>query len=373
MARNRRKRKNKSKAVLIVALCLFLAVIIAIAAAYMYVQNDITGNRGDVIESTITIEQGSSVLTIANTLQDAGIIYNAQIFRYVVGRSDKASTLQYGQYTLTSDLSYDEIVELMQQTQDYRETVMVTFPEGITALSFAQRMEDAGLCTVEEFIDVANNGDFSHLTFWNKRDIVDNVFMPCEGFLFPETYEFFVGDDVYNMVEKIYAEFDKRFTAEMYTQIEAMGFTLSEFITLTSIVQEEAGHPSQQANVAAVFMARLAPGSIEPRLQSNTASHFQHDGDNNYVLNTIAWYYGGWDNIPQNILDSYNTYEMAGLPAGPISNPGIDAMLNTIAYQTAEYYDAQNPYYFFITDPEGNYYYNRDVNAHEAKRIELYE
>ncbi len=368
----RRRRKQRSKAPLFIALFFLIAVLASVAFAYFYVTGDIDGNRGELVETTVTIEKGSGVLTIGNALQDAGIIRNAQIFRYYVGQSEKAATMQYGDFTLTSEMSFDEIVEIMQETQDDRETVSVTFPEGITSLAFAQRMEEAGLCTVEEFIEVANNGNFSQFTFWDRRTISENAFMPSEGFLFPETYEFFVGDDVYNMVAKIYGEFDERFTDEMYTQIEAMGFTLSEFVTLASIVQEEAGHPSQQANVAAVFMARLAPGSLEGRLQSNASSYVQNENDNNYILNTIAWYYGGWDNIPQNIIDNYDTYNIVGIPAGPISNPGIDAMVNTIAYQTSEYYNPENPYYFFITDPEGNYYYNQDVNEHEKLNNQFY-
>ena len=68
------------------------------------------------------------------------------------------------------------------------------------AVQFAQRMEEAGLCTAEEFLDVANNGDFSQFTFWNKRDENPNQFMACEGYLFLDTYDFFVGDDVYRCV-----------------------------------------------------------------------------------------------------------------------------------------------------------------------------
>ncbi len=372
MARTRRRRKSKSKAPLIVALVLLAIIIAGVVFAFSYIKGDIDGNRGEVINAEVTIEIGSGLLSIGTVLQDAGIIKNAQIFRYYVGQSEMASTMQYGNFNLSSDMSFDEIVSIMQQTQDDRATVSVTFPEGITSLGFATRMEEAGLCTVEEFIEVANNGDFSQFTFWDKRTIGENVFMSSEGYLFPETYEFFVGDDVYNMVAKIYGEFDERFTAEMYTQVEAMGFTFSEFITLASIVQEEAGHPSQQANVAAVFMARLAPNSLVPMLQSNVSSAFQHEGDNNYVLNTIAAYLGGWENIPQNIIDSYNTYNMVGLPAGPVSNPGMDAMLNTINYQSSEYHNTENPYYFFITDPEGNYYYNQDVNAHEVLNDQFY-
>ncbi len=143
-----------------------------------------------------------------------------------------------------------------------------------------------------------------------------------------------------------------------------MGFTLSEFVTLASIVQEEAGSAEHQADVAAIFMNRLAPNSPVPRLESNCASYIQNDNDNNYINNTIAPYYGGWENIPQNIIDNYDTYNVEGLPAGPISNPGLEAMTNTLRYAESPYY---GDYYFFVTDTLGNYYFNKTAEEHQQQ------
>ncbi len=366
MARRRRKKQGSGLKIFLTIFAVLLLLIMAASTfGYFYVTGDINGNRGgDVVNATITIEQGAGVLTIGNILQDAGIIRHGQIFRYYAPQNEKTSTMQYGDFDVSSDMSYDEIIDVLQRTFDDRETVSVTFPEGISVFRFGSLMEEAGLCTADEFIDVANNGDFSQFKFWNERTIHENAFMACEGFLFPETYEFFVGDDVYNMVEKIYAEFDKRFTDEMYTQVEEMGFTLSEFITLASIVQEEAGPVEQQSNVAAIFMARLTPNNEVEMLQSNCASHFQNDEDNNYIYNYMAPYFGGWDSIPQEMFNSYNTYELIGLPAGPISNPGMDAIQNTLNYQTSEYYTPEDPYYYFLTDFTGKYYYERTYSAH---------
>ncbi len=85
-------------------------------------------------------------------------------------------------------------------------------------------------------------------------------------------------------------------------------------------MQEEAGN-DQDDNVAQVFRNRLAAGSPYPNLQSNTSSHVQSDADNNYLWNWVAPYYGGWDSIPENILEAYDTYTCTGLSAGPISTP----------------------------------------------------
>lgn len=367
-----RKKKGKGcVGCLIVLLVLLLAAAAAAGAAWMWVKAEIDGDRGgEVTESTFIVERGSGTSTIGNQLADNGIIRNAIIFRFYVRQTEQDGTLQYGEFTFRSDMSYDEIIEVLQETNKERDDIVtVTFPEGIPAVEFANRMEEAGLCTAEEFLEVANNDDFSEYGFWNRRDENENQFMKCEGYLFPDTYQFFKDDSVHNMVGKLYGEFDSKMTEEMYAQIGEMGFTLTEFMTLASIVQEEAGGVEHQADVAAIFMNRLADDSPVRILQSNCSSYIQNENDNNYIYNTIAWYYGSWENIPQEIIDAYDTYNTEGLPAGPISNPGLDAITNTLRYAESEYYG--NGYYFFVTDINGNYYFNQTASAHQAQVDEL--
>lgn len=360
-----KKRRRGCLAVLLVALVLFGAL----CGAGVWTFNEVDGHRGrNSITTTVSVPQGSGPLAIGSLLQENGIIRSARAFQLYVRFTETAATLQYGEFQLSSAMSYGEIVEALQTVTDTRDTVTVTFPEGIPAVEFANRLQDAGLCTAEEFLSCANQDDFSELNFWNRRDEDPDQFMKCEGYLFPDTYEFFVDDDVHNIVKKLYAEFDSKITEEMYQQIEDMGFTLSQFVTLASLVQEEAGSPEHQADVAAVFMNRLAPGSPVTLLQSNCSSYIQNANDNNYLYNTVAWYYGDWSAIPQNIIEAYDTYSTPGLPAGPISNPGLDAMLNTLRYQESPYY---GDYYFFVTDTLGNYYFNKTAEAHQAQVDQL--
>ena len=115
--------------------------------------------------------------------------------------------------------------------------------------------------------------------------------------------------------------------------------------------------------MAQVFRNRLAADSPYPRLQSNTSSYIQSDSDNNYLWNWVAPYYGGWDNIPENIVAAYDTYSCKGLPAGPISNPGIAAIRAALVPQPNE--EAKDAY-FFVTDLKGSYYYARTLSEHNA-------
>ena len=353
-------RKKGKAGRLILLLVLMLAI--AVSAAVFTARQEILGNekRGETV--TISIAQGSSVRQIADCLKEAGVIRIPQLFRWYVGRQGAAAKLQYGVFDLQAGMSYDELIGVLSVYAPAA-SVRLTFPEGITAIAIAQKMEDAGLCTAEEFLKEANEGDFSEFTFWQYLEEDDpNRFMKCEGFLFPDTYEFLENASVHDYVATFYGQFDRMFTEDLYAELEAQNMTLSELITLASLVQEEAGN-DQDNNVAQVFRNRLAEDSPYPMLQSNTSSYIQNDEDNNYLWNWVAPYYGGWDQIPENILAAYDTYSHAGLPAGPISNPGIKAIRAALNPQPDE---EVKDCYFFVTDLTGHYYYGRTLAEHNA-------
>ena len=355
-----RKKGGAGKILLVVLLLILLAA----GATVLFARSEIHGSSKPGTAVTVSIQQGSGVATIANKLKDAGVIRSAYLFRWYVGHKGAAAKLQYGDFALTTGSSYDALISTLSQYAK-AETVRVTIPEGTTAIAIAQKMEAAGLCTAEEFLKEANEGDFSAYTFWQyvpEDKDAPNRFMKCEGYLFPETYEFLKDDTVHNYVATFYAQFDAQFTEGMYAALKEQGMTLPELVTLSSFVQEEAGN-SQDSNVAQVFRNRLAEGSPYPRLQSNTSSHIQSDADNNYLWNWVAPYYGGWDDIPENILAAYDTYSCTGLPAGPISNPGLAAIKAALEPQPDE--EAKDAY-FFVTDLKGNYYYAHTLAEHNA-------
>ena len=347
-----------------ILLAVVLLLVLAAGAAGVFAYNEIHGNGKPGTEVTVSIPQGSGVASIANRLKEAGVIRSTYLFRWYVGQKGTAAKLQYGDFALTPGTGYDDLITALS-TYAKAETVRVTIPEGTTAIAIAQKMEAAGLCSAEDFLKEANEGDFSEYTFWqyvpDDADAPDR-FMKCEGYLFPETYEFLKDDTVHNYVATFYAQFDAQITDEMYAELKKQDMTLPELITLASFVQEEAGN-SQDSNVAQVFRNRLAEGSPYPRLQSNTSSYIQSDADNNYLWNWVAPYYGGWDNIPENIVAAYDTYSCKGLPAGPISNPGLAAIQAALDPQPDE--DAKDAY-FFVTDLKGNYYYARTLSEHNA-------
>ena len=363
MAQKHGKPKRKGRALKVLLVVLILLLVLA-GGAFLLARREIDGSTQQGESVTVTIQQGSGVAAIAKELQKAGVIKFPQLFRWYVGHEGAAAKLQYGEFELASGMSYDALIEALSEYAK-AESVRLTFPEGTTAIAIARKMEEAGLCSAEEFLKEANTGDFSEYKFWqyvpDDKDAPDR-FMKCEGYLFPDTYEFLKDDTVHNYVATFYAHFDKQFTDEMYQELENQSLTLSEVITLASFVQEEAGN-DQDNNVAQVFRNRLAEGSPYPKLQSNTSSYVQSDDDNNYLWNWVAPYYGGWDSIPENIRNAYDTYTCEGLPAGPISNPGLAAIQAALDPQCDE---EVKDCYFFVTDLSGHYYYARTYAEHQT-------
>ncbi len=359
------EKRTTKKGGLVVKILLGLLVLILLLAALVgfSMKKEINGTAHgeDAPVQTVEIEQGSGTGAIASRLKKAGLIRYPRLFRWYAAKESMSSKLQYGQFEIPEGASYDEILTILSKTVA-ADSVRLTFPEGSTAQAIAAKMEEAGLCSADEFLQVACKEDFSQYRFW--KEIPDdtqtpNRFLKCEGYLFPDTYEFRKEDTVYRYVETFYAHFDKMITEEMYQQMETNGTNLHEVVTLASFVQEEAGNEND-AKVAAVFHNRLQPGAIVTRL----SSYIQNDADNNYLWNWVRHYYGEtWNDIPENIRKAYDTYQVSGLTPGAISNPGIDA-IQAALNPDPEYVEGK--YYFFVTDQAGTYYYGHTAAEHQA-------
>ena len=185
-----------------ILLVLVVLLVLAAGAALLFARSEINGRTTDAEPVTVSIQQGSGVSAIAQKLKDAGVIRSTYLFRWYVGQKGTAAKLQYGDFALTPGTGYDDLITALS-TYAKAETVRVTIPEGTTAIAIAQKMEAAGLCSAEDFLKEANEGDFSEYTFWqyvpDDADAPDR-FMKCEGYLFPETYEFLKDDTVHNYV-----------------------------------------------------------------------------------------------------------------------------------------------------------------------------
>ncbi|MBQ7083236.1 MAG: endolytic transglycosylase MltG, partial [Oscillospiraceae bacterium] len=227
------------------------------------------------------------------------------------------------------------------------DVVDIMFPEGATSLDIANKLQENGVCDADEFLAALNRRDYNY-TFVENIPENELRFYDLEGYLFPNTHQFFVGESVDSVLNRFLKDFSSQITDEMRTRMNELNLTLDETLILASIIQKEASDPDEMKNISEVFHNRLRNSDTYPNLQSDPTIF--------YVERVIKQKIGMTN---QPMYDAYNTYVCKGLPVAPICNPGIDAI-------EAALYPANHDvdYFYFVTDDEGKYYYAATLAEH---------
>lgn len=363
----------------------FLVVIGIIVGAALYgfffVKGELDGKNATVSEAVVfDVAPGSGGSIVGAKLKEEGLIGYDNIFRFYVRLNGAGSSFQTGRFTLNPGMSYDEIIETLSEPPPPRDTMQITFPEGSTVMRFGEIAEKAGLCSQKDFVEAANNVD-QYMDIPVLMRIQEeggwdaDTWMKAEGYLAPNTYEFFVDETPEGIVRKLYEQLDSEMTEERYALMEERSLTVRELITMASLVEEEAGDPLNQPGVARVFWNRyrgdLAQTDITRRTMGSDVTFY-------YVRDWIARDYGGYgdyESVPENYFYAYYSADddpqvREGLPAGPISCPSataIDAVLNpATTAPTADGEKDVSGAFYFLTDFYKNYYYARTFSEHEV-------
>ncbi len=224
-------------------------------------------------------------------------------------------------------------------------TVRVTFPEGSTVSQIALLLEQNGVCSASEFMSCANDITNIEGYGFEIHNPEERAFV-LEGYIFPDTYDFYRNESPQSALKRFLKNTQTKLDEDVYKRCEELGYTVDEILTLASIVQEEAGDPSEMGKVSSVIHNRLNSKKFS-RLQCDVATFYLRDYVKPYV--ELERYNA--------LIDLYNTYNCKGLPAGPITNVGMDAI-------NAALYPEDTDYYYFVTDKEGDYLYAETWNEH---------
>lgn len=325
---------------------------VAAGCSYAYYKGEVAGSRRSADQVEVEIPQGAGTADIAAILEKEGAIGNSFIFRfYSKYKAEADGSYQYGSFTLRPKEGYDGIIEALQQVQQRLETVKVTFPEGYNAFQMAGVLAKAGLCSENDFITALNEHTFA-VDFIDEVSAEPLKLVRLEGYLFPDTYEFYADEDVDSIILRMLTNFQNRVcTPENRAAMEKAGYSLEELVTLASIIQKESANVEEMYNVSSVFTNRLEEGSEYPKLESCTT--------NNFINDYITPYFGGAPS--QEVLTAYDTYDRSGFPVGAIASAGADAI---DAALHPEKNTLDGTYYFFVTDVEYTHYYGRTYQEH---------
>ena len=284
---------------------------------------------------------------VASSLKEAGLIEYEWLFKFFCQISHADTKVTPGSYELKSTFDYRALVQNMQPGSGSAVTVKVTIPEGYSLNQIFRKLEENGVCSYDELVEAAANSNYKY-SFLEGIEAGDMTRL--EGYLFPDTYEFYVGMQASSAINKFLERFNYVFTADMLKQATDRGLSLQQVITVASLIEKEAAVDNEKginerALVASVIYNRLNAGM--PLGIDASILYLYPDHEGGPTAEMLA-------------LDSpYNTRLYTGLPPTPIGNPGLAAIQAALNPETTSYYyyalDTEtNTHRFFTNDYEFN-------------------
>ncbi|MBQ2604000.1 MAG: endolytic transglycosylase MltG [Clostridia bacterium] len=396
--KKRKKKKAKKNGCVFRVVWLVMVLILGVfLAEFLLVGiNDLLGrNRGDEENIIIKIPENADLDEVTKILSDNGVISNANYFKLYAKITKHGYKYTQGSYEIKNNLDYEAIINYLQSNANRVDTVSLQFTEGMTVLEIADKLAENNVCSKDYFLELCNSNEFDEdFTFLNNgRKNVSNVYYKLEGYLFPDTYEFYQGESAkttiyrflnnyetrlyytkqrieikedtdeyaYYYEEEQETDTDKRKTKKyekltIEEQAKKQGMTMDEVMILASMIQAEAANRDDMYKVSSVFHNRL------DTLKTGGFTEFGENINGTLGSDPTIYYPYKKGTAPANFKGKYNTYEIQGLPAGPVCNPGMEAI------QAALYPEASNNYYFChkpaTENSEAEAYYAATIGDH---------
>ena len=349
-------RKNK-RVFSLVWICMVVLVSLTLASYLVQGSNDFLAVGRAEGTTTVNIPEGglTDVDQLAQILYDSGAINKPEFFSLyckITMDEEELSWISSGAYELETNKDYEDLINTLQGGNEVKEEVTVTIPEGYNALEIAAVLEENEVCDADEFLAYLNTGDFTNYEEVAQIGDTSGRYYALEGYLFPDTYTFYKNDDLDMVIGKMLNNFHEKMTEDILNSVAQSDYTLDEIITLASIIQNEAADSNDMYKVSAVLHNRLEWGGQQDIYVLGCDSTVYYPYRNAAAVPTS-------DALP---YGDYNTYNIQGLPPGPISNPGIDAIMAALRPST----DGNAPYYlYFCHAADGTAYYATNQWDHE--------
>jgi len=282
----------------------------------------------DIGQTVTKTRHTADISYVANALKDAGVIQYKWLFKLYCAFSNADEKLDPGTYDLKAAYDYRALVIKMQSGSNAMVTKSITFPEGYTMRQIFLKLDDEGVCDYNELMDAAANATF---TYSFLEGIEKGDASRLEGFLFPDTYEFYEGMPASSAINRLLEGFYYKLTAEMIEWQEESGLTMRQIVTIASMIEKEAANDDERAYIASVIYNRL---NNDWPLQIDSTTLYEYPDHN------------GAPTAEMLEKDSpYNTRINTGLPPTPICSPGYASIRAALRR-------ADTKYYFYALDLE---------------------
>ena len=309
----------------------------------------------DTATVAFEVTSGSSLSTVSVNLENAGLIHNHTVFKYMADFMGMGQKIQSGDYELSRAMSATQILDQLVSGDGKPLTTTITIIPGWTIEDVASYLvEKKVLSSADEFLALCKTGE-SYAGYYFIEDVLsqddagDRKYA-LEGYLSPNTYEIYTSASADTIVRRLLSQTEAAYLLSYDERAQELGMTMDDVFTLASMIEKEA-KKADFAKVSAVFHNRLKAGMT---LDSDVTVKYA-SGSQKMYLNS--------DDL--SVDSAYNTYQRKGLPVGPVCNPSMDAVV--AALYPDEQYLAQKYLYFCSTDPDsGELHFSKTLEEHQA-------
>lgn len=338
-------------AVIVVSVFLSMFIILVGNDVFAFVKDD------TMIE--VTIPEYATVGDIADILHENSLIEYPRIFEIYSGLNGNNSETEFvaGTYTVHPMMNYEELIEAFKKKAPSGIS-RITIPEGYTTDEIIDLLVSKNIGTREGYVDVINNYDFDYwfIDELEAKGVSENRFYRLDGYLFPDTYEFYNASSEEVVIGKLLKRFNQVFLDSYKQKAEELGYTVDEILIIASMIEKEAGSQSDFFDISSVFNNRLKAPANYPYLESDaTVVYAIHHETGNRITPTDE------DMVYES---PYNTYTNKGLPPGPIANPSAGAI-------RAALYPSDTDYYFFYSESTYITHYSKTYEEHRKVIAEV--
>lgn len=314
-----------------------VAASFALSGVGWLLANDFAAFNKEPLSATITITKDDDLNSVADKLKDKGMIEYKWFFKLFGKVAHAEDKIGIGDHELNTTMDYSALINHMRSSSGAltSETVRVTIHEGATVKQIIELLAEYGVSTVEELTDAAANYDYTYPFITGQKGDIRRL----EGYLFPDTYEFYVNGNAANAIGKLLSNFNAKLDT-LQDGLDSSGRALSEVVIIASLIEKETDG-RDQANIASVIYNRLNNVGETYHLLQIDASQIYGLGDR---------FSGKLSQADLDIDTPYNTHIHEGLPPTPISNPGLASLRAALE-------PSETGYYFYALGKDGVHHF----------------
>ena len=317
---------------------LLLSFLLTAGAGAYFFWNYSNTPASDVRRDVVVDIKSGTLAAVAKRLADVGLIQKPKFFVWLIQLRGLSSRIRAGEFRFHSAMTPLEVLEVLVEGKSVLHPLTVR--EGDNIFEIAQNIENLGLASAQQFLEQARNRVLTN-------EIIGQDLESFEGYLFPETYHFVRDTSVRKIISTMVSMFNSKTDISAKQSVDGLNLTRHQLVVLASMIEKETGAPEERPIIASVFFNRLRK---KMKLQSDPTIMYGLRFDLGLNVNNITKEHLRWEN-------RFSTYSAPALPAGPIGNPGVEALRS-----------AQNPaktdFLYFVSRNDGTHVFSANFEGH---------